>query len=134
MAENELALKADLPQDTGWRNIAALLNTSAWELNPTIGYLRLKRTGSRVTLAGRIKAISPVSQTVVVLPAGFRQYNPYTVYGPAKLANSMTLLIASSNFDYVQILTLPTVGATLEFEVSFETREPFPTTLPGTPA
>ena len=120
-------------KDTGWRNIANLLNTAAWELNPSNGYLRLKRAGSRVTLAGRVKAISPVNEAVVILPPGFRQFNAHSAYGAARLGSTRTLLVAVAGLEYMQTLALPTVGATLEFEVSFETGNPFPTTRPGTP-
>ena len=133
-ARDQAVTAANALQDTGWRNIADLLNTSAWELNPSNGYLRLKRTGSRVTLAGRIKALSPPNQTVVILPPGFRQFNTGSLYGAARLGSTVTLLVAVSGPEYVQTMVLPTVGAILEFEISFETLNPFPTTLPGTPA
>ena len=87
-----------------------------------------------MTLAGRVKAISPPNQTVLILPGGFRQFNAGSLYGAARLGGTMTLLVAVSGSDYVQTMVLPTIGAILEFEVSFETVNPFPTTLPGTPA
>ena len=122
--------------DTGWRNVLSLLAPEYWEGKPDDPFLRIKRGGDRVTIAGRIRAVAQIFSysKIIDFPAGFRPYNRFVNLG---VGTSASTLVPLGNQYWGTFLTTPIVlspGAFLLFEISFSTKDTFPTTLPGTPA
>ena len=122
--------------DTGWRNVLSLLPPEYWEGKPDDPFLRIKRDGDRVTIAGRISAVIQTASysRIIDFPAGFRPRNTFVNLG---IGTSGSTLVPLGNQYWGTYLTTATVlplGASLVFEISFLTKDTFPTTLPGTPA
>ena len=122
--------------DTRWRDVLSLLNAENWVGAATVPYLRIRRAGDRVTVAGRIKAVTgfPANRAILALPYGFRPRNAYILLGVA--LNGATLVPlgnAGNQYELAASVAL-SANADLAFEISFSTSDPFPTTLLGTPA
>lgn len=133
--------------DTGWRNIAGLMD-SGWSAIGGSEYLRLRRVGAEVFLAGRIARvaaggnISGLNILLAPVPSGFITSTPYIPMGPASTNNSGIVgsIGAYANYDsvhvgYFQNPTLQyTAGQTISVSAGWTTANPWPTTLPGTAA
>lgn len=123
--------------DTGWRNITSLSTTPDW----TAVAIAVRRLGEMVTLQGRLTRVTAGSRAalskVFDIPTGFRgrDYVPHGV-GQSNQANK--LLIASSG-QTTSDFSLNgegtwVAGEIVSFEATFMSRDPWPASLPGTPA
>ena len=133
--------------DTGTRNIASLLDTTNWELDPTAGFLNLSRVNDEVRIAGRLRRLTPGSRVgpsshflLSALPVGFRR--PSLHYTPfASSARSLSYIGVLSSESTIErpILSFPlgtpiwAVGDSVSFSGTYSVgSEPAPTTRPGT--
>ena len=120
---------------TGWRNVLSLMPPEYWEGKSDDPFLRIKRDGDRVTIAGRISAVIQTASysRIIDFPAGFRPRNTFVNLG---VGTSGSTLVPLGNQYWGTHLTTPIglpSGASLGFEINFLTKDTFPTTLPGTP-
>ena len=113
-----------LPYRSGRRSVTGLI----------AGAFTLERVGTTVVLScsnGRPPATGTVA--AINLPAGFRPAVRAT--GVAAEGSSARPLIAQSYNPYVvEIRGVATANSYVDFTIRFETADPAPTTLPGTPA
>lgn len=127
--------------DTGWRNIADLLPEEV-TLGSTLGAFRLKRVGSRVICYGALQATRNLSSTTVIFlrgfPAGFVPVEKLVPLGTLRAGNmSIATPILLGNMQWVSSLSAvvtASAGAEISLRAEWETADPWPTTLPGTPA
>ena len=130
--------------DTGWRNIAALLDP-AWALAASAGYVLIRRIGMTVYCAGRIQSVSATTalnayRKVLTYPAGFQPAAGYvyqgTVYhssttppglvGNLSVPTNMGLQFPGAAGNWV-------ASAAIGFNATWSVNETAPpTTLPGT--
>ena len=120
-------------RDTGWRNLSDLLYADV------TGSVRIRRVGSTVRAHISVKvAVATGAVSVVDLPAGFRGASwmwlvsliSYDVTGKAVtvvIDDGVKMRIMSSGSQMQPTFLL------MGF-VEWDTNDPFPTTLPGTPA
>lgn len=122
-----------MPPTTGW---ITLTPTADWKLATAAPAFRVKRSGDRVTLLGRLERVTAGASRTAGSPVwqstqGFRPTS-YTVLGPGYLAMSasaLTLhtLVSGSRIDVAGAGTWAT-GDPLAFEVSWNTDDSWPTT------
>lgn len=119
--------------DSGPRNVGSLLDPG-WEPPSGIRFALLSRVGRRVTFAASIVATATPSQHILQAPTGFRPMR-YQNFGQAHLSVTPTARIATiTSAALVSLSVKPAAGEVAMFTVSWETPDPFPTLLPGTPA
>lgn len=114
--------------DTGERDIITALGNGA-----TWGALKLRRVGSMVELTG-VGWICPANGTVNALtanvPSGFRNNNSKAIFG---VQNASTLLAGTvAGNTGVPTLYSCVSGASINFAISWQTLDAWPTSLPGT--
>lgn len=129
--------------DTGWRNINSALEPM-WE--PSLGGLVISRSGDAVYVQAYLKATSAASG--VSRSGATRVFAAMPGFRPSQYAGRGTAILKSNIPGVVTSLATPTsievagfatggsyvAGDTVTFSVSYQTTDPWPTTLPGTPA
>ena len=122
-------------QDTGWRNIAELINPGFTVGSK--GYMGISRTGDFVTVRG-YTTCGPVASSILIetLPLGFRAKTPYAALGVIRSGGQ--LFTAGSISHAYRLDFSPDIPANWKFlfEFTYRTEDPFPTpaAYPGTPA
>ena len=117
-------------QDTGWRNISTLfLDPETWQVYSA----RLRRQGNLVTFTAHIKALKTTGNFsgLFYLPGGFRLSQVYAWLNPISPTNVLSTYRADNLLCVEGVVAK---DATLFIQSSWTTSNPFPTTLPGTPA
>lgn len=109
--------------DTGLRNIGALL-----EIASTAGTVQISRSaqGVTVTLAG-VAPSANGSDILMTLPSGFRPARTIFFY-----ASGITELSQITQYGKVQLYNW-TKGLPIYGTATFQTSDPWPASLPGTP-
>ena len=130
-ARDQAVTAAAALRDTGWRNIATILDPETW----SIGSARLRRHGSLVTLTARIQALKTtgVSAALFTIPYGFRLSQLYVWLPPISATNSLGTIRVDHRLDVEGVVAKDT---TLRIQSSWTTSDPFPSpaAYPGTPA
>ena len=118
-------------QDTGWRNIATILDPETWSITTA----RLRRHGSLVTFTAQIKALKTNTSytSLFIIPGGFRLSQLYVYLNSVSATNTLATVRDTA------LLTVEgsvAEGATLRIQSSWTTSDPFPAPAqyPGTPA
>ena len=120
---------ADALRDTGWRNIATILDPETW----VVSSARLRRHGSLVTFTAQIKALKTTASytPLFIIPWGFRLSQLYVYLNPISATNMLATLRDTALLSVEGAVAKDTV---LRIQSSWTTSNEFPTTLPGTPA
>lgn len=135
--------------DTGVRNIASMASTG-WTVSGSNAFLNMRRVGSTVFCEGRLQAsgnavtLAGLSQVLAKPNTGFSWIGNFPIVGVAKKLPALSAatptdlgVVHSSGHLYV---TFPKLAGTwadgecVNFQISWQTTDPWPTTLPGTPA
>lgn len=126
--------------DTGWRRIDGLLSPS-FTADFTDGQLLVKRTNSFVTVRMFIKqasALSDVNVKLFSLPAGFVPSNLYGAAGSVRRGLDLVPLGNILERQNVNSIGFTKWGSSTNEvctgELIMHTNDPWPTSLPGTPA
>ena len=119
--------------DTGWRNIASLF--SHLTSNTSSDRMSIMRSGNIVQLvvhsvAFDKSAVESGSQ-IFTLPVGFR---PGRAFRHPIAAPSINLDLSAATGRVLTYGSTIELGASVSFELSWLTNNPWPATLPGTPA
>jgi hypothetical protein len=132
--------------DTGWRNMATSID-SDFAVADSMGFLRMRRQGSRVTLVGRLKRVTASGSQAnfsagvfATLASGF--YPPgdgYYSVGTAMIEEAQVAAVAFAVDRATPSVVWPgggtwAAGDAVWLSVSFLTDESWPTSLPGTAA
>lgn len=143
MGAPHLAATAEA-RSTGWRDVKDWLNPAVFTPGASAThYVRICRTGQEVSLRLRLTIVSgapaPTSRTLFTLPAGWRYRNLYTAHGGGFVAPASPVVLdslASAQVLTVRVLSGPAVadGVYVQGYADWATDDPWPTTLPGTPA
>ena len=124
-------------KDTGWRNIASLLDPAKWGLPVVSPYLQVRRVGDRVTIRARLTATTanPVGTLILTMPAGFRPASGYNVLGTGLLSDVLVAIHNLTDPNNLSLLVPAAKDARLAFEINFATNNPFPApaAYPGVP-
>lgn len=128
--------------DTGWRDVSASINAD-WKLYTVAGLLRIRRVGGRVTLLGRLsRVVASGSRTayseVLTLEVGFRT-ETYSAVGAFSTVGSSGVIGAYSNTNALGTASVAAGGTWaadngVDFEVSWNTPDAWPASLPGSAA
>jgi hypothetical protein len=117
--------------DTGWRNVTALANPDMTGTGP----VKLRRIGNTVRFAMReMRFPTAGNKEILAPPTGFRPTNDlYGALGVLTTGYSYGYAILSnqaswSRLEVIGVQTAWVIGG----EVSYITKDPWPTTLPGT--
>ncbi len=130
IARDQAVTAAAALQDTGWRNISTLfLYPEKWSINRA----RLRRQGALVTFTAHIKALETTSNfsELFYIPGGFRLSQLYAWLNPISPTNVLSTYRADNLLCVERGVAKDT---NLFIQSSWTTSDPFPTTLPGTPA
>lgn len=133
--------------DTGWRNVATLLNPG-WVLLPGNGYALIRRIGPIVHIAIRVLMTAEATPgresvrraLIDTLPGGFRTSVNFATVGSgsynAARGAFLDTAASVSRLDVVGITDVTVTAGTTAFTAlcSWPTNEPWPTSLPGSPA
>ncbi|AOZ65043.1 hypothetical protein KDJ05_gp02 [Arthrobacter phage Oxynfrius] len=113
--------------DTGWRNIGALL-INGW----TASAILIRRFGSLVTMKiFNLDGAAFTSTTFVNLPAGFRTAHGSSSFIAVSTSTVNALLVMDANGDCRAQTGITKYGATAYTEISWQTTDTWPATLPG---
>lgn len=117
--------------DTGTRQIRELL-LNGWAGTGSVTGDYMRRVGSRVTINAYLLKPSPYAAQIYQLPSGFkpafRTYGTYTGVG----SDGKVVFARGINNGVIDLAFEP--AGTGALSISFDTSDPWPTTLPGTPA
>lgn len=114
--------------NTGWRSITSLV-LPAWE-----GRTKIIRNSNAVHIIGTNLRPKQIGETALLeIPSGFRPSGDY-VYGTGAESGVMTHVMASIFSPYNLTVKAAKVDNWLSFSITYHTLDPWPTTLPGTPA
>lgn len=124
--------------DTGARNIVGDL-IGVRQAEATNAYPTIRRVGNTVTLNLNGAVVTSTSTTgqleLYVVPDGFKgsfqQVNMYVITSINPLTAKSLQLVSQK---YVRLYNTPTEGDQLRYTITWETSDPWPTTLPGIPA
>ena len=119
-------------QDSGWRDVSGGVQ-SGW----TVSKALLRRVGDQVFLSLTATVAAAPSggvSNVLAMPSGF-QTGEYSAVGVVRVGSVVQAVGTLSSKDLLGISNTPAIaaGAIARCEVSWMTRDTFPTTLPGTP-
>ena len=130
-ARDQAVTAAAALQDTGWRNIATILDPETWSITTA----RLRRHGSLVTFTAQIKALRTTASytPLFIIPWGFRLSQLYVWLNPISTTNSLATIRSINRLDVEGSVAKDTV---LRIQSSWTTSDEFPTLAgyPGTPA
>lgn len=114
--------------DTGWRNISSLL-PATWT-----GEVALTRAQNRVTIIGtNIRPGETGNTYLLELPAGFRPAGTTTGVGDETGAYRPLYGYSYSPYN-LQVRSIAAANSWVNFSITYVTNDPWPTSLPGTPA
>ena len=129
-ARDQAVTAAAALQDTGWRDIStSFLDPETWSITTA----RLRRHGSLVTFTAEITALkTDASYTFLFrIPWGFRLSELYAWLNPISPTNALSTWRDNNKLSVEGAVVKDTH---LRIQSSWTTSDPFPTTLPGTPA
>ena len=130
-ARDQAVTAAAALKDTGWRNIATILDPETWSITTA----RLRRHGSLVTFTAQIKALKTTASytPLFIIPWGFRLSQLYVWLNPISKTNMLATTRIASQLDVEGAVAKDDI---LRIQSSWTTSDPFPTPAqyPGTPA
>ncbi|AQY01616.1 hypothetical protein [Microbacterium foliorum] len=127
--------------DTGWRNVAVLLDSLDWAAPTGNASLRLRRTANAVYFTARLipaRTLTP-GVKIITAPAGFGAANgiPGHVAASAGSVTAPTLAFVRAfptTADLLDYWTASGVTETVSISLAWATSAAWPATLPGTAA
>lgn len=115
--------------DTGVRNVSALVPAGITTTN-----MYMSRVGKTVTVSAQaVSSTTAGNVTILDLPLGFRPDASAQRAGVVTTRNGSAVRTLSPFTTILRVLDMPAT-TTMEFGGTFTTADPWPTTLPGTPA
>ncbi len=112
--------------DTGWRDVSGLL-VNGW----TAGETMLRRVGDQITVT-LTNATGGAATTALIVPTGFRPFR--NIAGSAMLTSSVMGGAAVVNVQTTGTFIANNTIVGGQVTAVFTTAEPWPSSLPGTPA
>lgn len=114
-------------RETGWRNISSMM-PSGW-----VGTLAIMRAGKRVSIIGtNLRPAASGTTALVELPLGFRPTRKTNGVGDE--AGAYRPVFALNYAPYrLEVRGIAQANSCVDFGISFETSDAWPSSLPGTP-
>ena len=113
--------------DTGWRNISSLL-PSDWS-----GVVAVARTQNRVTIIGtNLRPASTGTTGLVDVPSGFRPARKTNGVGDEAGAYRPVFALNFSPYK-LEIRNIAAANSWVDFNITYATKDAWPSSLPGTP-
>jgi hypothetical protein len=114
--------------DTGLRNLSAVALENGWAVASSV--FRLRRTGSVVSLTIGATKTSATSDIIYTLPSGFRPPSSFYAVSSSATDDYANASVSSGGL-LILSRTYMTV-ATHYLSLTYQTSDPWPSTLPGT--
>lgn len=115
--------------DTGWRDISSLVTFPV-----TNGWMRMRRVGLSVeVLANSLSVETSGSVSIMTLPSGFRPAALIPLETRAYWGSDTVEIGRVNSTGVMQFRTLSS-GNQMNIHLTFTTQNPWPTSLPGSPA